>query len=103
MGRFLAIFKANLEDFLSEKKKINKTKKLHLVLEDVRNFFFQMVIPKLNILATRGKKSGFLPFFGTFWPFWRTSLLKWKKMNKMKKVRLVYTSLDCGLCFFNSQ
>ena len=31
---------ANLDDFLTEKKKINKTKKLHLVLEDVRKLFF---------------------------------------------------------------
>ena len=59
------------------------------------------VIPKLHILATRGKKSGFfLPFLGTFRPFWRTSLLKWKKVNKMKKLRLIDTYLWCGLRFF---
>ena len=54
----------SLEDFLTEKEKKYKTKKLHLVLEDVgKLFYFMIFIPKLHILATRGPKSGFLPFF----------------------------------------
>ena len=53
-------------------------------------------IPKSHILS----KKVFLNIFCTFRPFWRTSLLKWKKVNKMKKVRLVDTSLECGLRFF---
>ena len=80
---------------------MNETKKLHLVIEDVgKLFYFMKFIPKLHILATRGKKSEMLTIFDTFWSFWRTSLLKWKKVNEMKKVRLVDTYLDCGLYFF---
>ena len=45
-----------LEGFLTEKKKNNKTKTLHLVLEDVGKLLnFMTFIPKLHILATRGK------------------------------------------------
>ena len=44
---------------------MNKTKKLHLVLEDVRKlFYFMTIIPKLHILATRGKKMFFFTIFG---------------------------------------
>merc|ERR1712082_253132 len=42
----------------------------------------------------------FRPFFGTFRPFWKTSLPERKKKNKMKKLRLVDTYLECGLRFF---
>ena len=91
---------AILEDFLTEKKKMNNIKKLHLVIEDVGKLFYLMnLIPKLHILATRGKKVYFLSFLGTFRPFWRTSLLKLKKVNIMKKLCLVDTYLECGLCF----
>ena len=40
-------------------------------------------------LATRSKKVEFWPFLETFWPLWRTSWLKRKKMNKTKNVYLV--------------
>merc|ERR1712082_389527 len=58
-------------------------------------FFFITSIPKFNILATRGQKSFFFTVFGTFRPFWMTSLPERKKNNKMKKLRI----LECGLCF----
>merc|ERR1712082_106542 len=76
-------------------------KKLDMTFEDmVKLFYFMSFIPKLHILATRGTKSGFFTISGAFRPFWRTSLLKWKKNNKMKKLRLVDTYLECGLHFF---
>ena len=38
------------------KKKMNKTKKLHLVLGDVgKLFYFMTFIPRLNILDTQGE------------------------------------------------
>ena len=56
---------AILEDFLTEKKKMNNIKKLHLVIEDVGKLFYLMnFIPKLHILATRGQKSEILTIFG---------------------------------------
>ena len=55
---------AILEDFLTEKKKMNKNKKFNLVIEDVgKLFYFMNFIPKLHILATRGKKSGIFTIF----------------------------------------
>merc|ERR1712082_167955 len=78
-----------------------QTKKLHMTFEDmVKLFYFTTFIPKLHILATRGQKSGFFTIFGTFRPFWRTSLPERKKNNKMKKLCLVDTYLECGLRFF---
>ena len=56
----LAIF----EDFLTGKEKIGKIKKMGLVLEDVAKlFYFMTFIPKLHILATKGKKSWILMIF----------------------------------------
>ena len=78
-----------------------QTKKMHMTFEDmVKLFYFMTFIPKLHILAARGKKSGFFTIFGTFRPFWRTSLPERKKNYKMKKLRLVDTFLECGLRFF---
>ena len=72
-----------------------------MTLEDVTIFFYFMTfIPKSHILA---QKVDFLNIFYTFRPFWRTSLLKWKKGNKMKKIRLVDPYLECGLRFFHFQ
>ena len=52
-------------------------------------FYFMTFIPKLHILATRGKKVEFWPFFYTFRPFWRTSRLKRKRVNKTEMLHLV--------------
>ncbi len=42
-----------------------KKKKLHMTFEDiVKLFYFMSFFPKLHILATRVKKSGFFTIFG---------------------------------------
>ena len=70
----------NLEDFLTEKKKMNKTKKLHLVLKDVGiSFYFINFIPKLHILATRGQHSGILTIFGHISAIWEDFLTEIEK------------------------
>ena len=73
-----------------------------MTLEDVKKnfFYFMTFIPKLHILSTRGKETVFFTIFGHISAIWRTSLLKWKKVNEIKKVRLVDTYLECGLRFF---
>ena len=49
-GPVLAI----LEVFLTELEKMNKIKKLHMTLEDVKKlFYFLTFIPKSNILAKK--------------------------------------------------
>ena len=74
---------------------------MHLVLEDVgKNLYFLTFIPKLHILSTRGKRVECWLFLDTFPPFWRTSLLKWKTINKFQKLRHINTYLECGLCYF---
>merc|ERR1712082_302478 len=79
-------------------------KKLHMTFEDmVKLFLFITFIAKFNILATRGKKSCF------FYHFWHISailddfLTRKEKINKMKKLRIVDTYLECGLRFFHFQ
>ena len=67
---------------------------VQMTLEDMAKlFYFMTFIPKLHILATRGKKVDFLPF-------WRTSWLKWKKMNKTKKLHLFDAFLNVAFVFF---
>ena len=62
-GHILAI----LEVFLTELEKMNKMKKLHMTLEDVKKlFYFLTFIPKSHILA---KKVDFSPFFTRFGHF----------------------------------
>merc|ERR1712239_19708 len=81
-----------------------QTKKLQRTFEEmVKLFYFMTFIPKLHIFATRGKKSGYFTIFGTFQPFWRTSLPERKKTNKMKKLRLANTYLHAASVFSFSE
>merc|ERR1712082_306100 len=58
-------------------------KRFHMTFVDmVKLFYFMTFIPKLHILAPRGKKSGFFTIFGIFRPFWGTSFPKKKKKKK---------------------
>ena len=57
-------------------------------------------IPKLHILATRGQKSEILTIFGHISAILEDFLTEMEKTQKMKKVRLVDTYLECGLRFF---
>ena len=80
---------------------MNNIKKLHLVIEDVGKLFYLMnFIPKLHILATRGKKSEILTIFGHISAILEDFLTEMEKNSKLKKVRLVDTYLECGLRFF---
>ena len=93
---------AILEDLLTEKEKNGKTKKLHLVLEDmVKLFYFMTLIPKFHILATRGKQKLILTIFVHVLAILEDFLTEMEKMNKTKKLRLVNTFFKCGLRFFH--
>ena len=50
-------------------------------------------------MATRGQKSGKTVKKKIRRPFWRTSIPKTKKINKMENFRLVHTFFMCGLRF----
>ena len=50
-----------------------------------QNFFISWLLFLSVIFRPPDVKNvEFLPFWGTFWPFWRTSLLNWKEKIKQK-------------------
>ena len=59
-------------------------------------FYFMTFIPKSHILAKKWIFQHFLHILAILKVF----LTKKEKMNKIKKLFLDHTYLECGLCFF---
>merc|ERR1712082_335535 len=72
----------------------SKKKKFHKTFEDmVKLFYFMTFIPKLHILAIRGKKSGFFTIFGQMVGLRPTPVGLRPNPAKTKKVHMTFQDM----------